>query len=396
MFKRIFLIIIDSLGIGAMEDAYKFDDEGCDTLGHISMYADSLKIDTLASLGLHHLHPLKQYDDSLQCKGFCAVLKEAGASKDTLNGHWEMMGLRCDTPFLTFSENGFPKDLITTLEEKCGHNIIGNKAASGTQILDELGEEQIKSNAMIVYTSADSVLQICGHEEHFGLDELYRCCKIAREITMEEKWRVGRVIARPYIGEKAGSFVRTANRKDYALKPLASTDLNTLKEAGKDVIAIGKIEDIFSGEGISESYHSTSSLHGMQQTIEIAQRDFNGLCFVNLVDFDAKWGHRRDINGYAKELESFDLKLKELLTYLKEDDLLIISADHGNDPSFKGTDHTREKVPFIAYSSKFERGAILAEQDSFGCIGATILDNFKLNREKNRMGESLLNQFFKK
>lgn len=393
MFKRVFLIVVDSFGIGAMEDAHAFGDDGCDTLGHISEYASSLKIDIMVKLGLNKLHPIKQYPNDIKHEGVCAVLKGVGAGKDTLSGHWEMMGLHCSTPFLTFTDTGFPQDLITELEKRCNHKVIGNKAASGTVILDELAEEQIRDNSMIVYTSADSVLQICGHEKYFGLEELYRCCEIAREITMKDEWRVGRVIARPYLGEKKGEFVRTPNRKDYALKPFAKTDLNTLKENGKDVIAIGKIEDIFSGEGISEAYHSKSSVHGMEQTIEIAKRDFDGLCFVNLVDFDAKWGHRRDIEGYAKELENFDVKLNELLSILREDDLVIISADHGNDPSFKGTDHTREKVPFIAYSPLLKQGKVLEEQEGFGCIGATILDNFSLKREKHRVGDSLLPYF---
>ena len=395
MFKRIFLIVVDSFGIGEMEDASVFGDVGCDTLGHISEYASSLKIDSMVSLGLNHLHPLKQYPTLSSYKGVCAILREAGVSKDTLSGHWEMMGLRCKTPFRTFTESGFPQDLVLKLEEECGHKVIGNKAASGTEILDELAEKQIRDNSMIVYTSADSVLQICGHETYFGLEELYRCCRIAREITMEDKWRVGRVIARPYLGEKKAAFVRTSNRKDYALKPFAKTDLDTLKEAGKDVIAIGKIEDIFSGQGISEAYHSTSSIHGMDQTIEISKKNFEGLCFTNLVDFDAKWGHRRNIEGYAKELENFDVKLKELMDVMCDEDLVIVCADHGNDPSFKGTDHTREKVPFLAWSPSLKEGKILSEQDSFGCIGATILDNFNLKRENTRVGASLLHYFKK-
>lgn len=396
MFKRVFLIVIDSLGIGADEKAFEFDDVDCDTLGHISEHASSLKIDTLVSLGLHTLHPLKQYEKERLFCGVCAILHEVGAGKDTLSGHWEMMGLHCDTPFLTFTETGFPNDLINTLENACGHKIIGNKASSGTIILDELGEEQIKTNAMIVYTSADSVLQICGHETYFGLDELYRCCEIAREITMEERWRIGRVIARPYIGEKAGEFVRTSNRKDYALKPFAKTDLNSLKENGKEVIAIGKIDDIFSGEGISKVYHSTSSIHGMKQCIDVSKQDFEGLCFVNLVDFDAKWGHRRNVEGYAQELEAFDVLLHDLIEHLTEDDLIIISADHGNDPTFKGSDHTREKVPFIAYSKAFKEGKVLPDQYGFGCIGATILDNFGIARDANRVGNSLLSYFLLK
>lgn len=389
-FKRVFLIIIDSLGIGASEDAFLFGDEGADTLGHISEEVKSLKIDTLANLGLSLLHPLKQYPFPTFTKGYAAVLKEKGCSKDTLSGHWEMMGVSVDVPFKVFTDTGFPEELLQELERQCGYKIIGNKSSSGTEILTELGEQAIAEKAMIVYTSADSVLQICGHEKHFGLEELYRCSEIARDITMKEEWRVGRIIARPFLGESKNDFYRTSNRKDYALNPLYDTDLDTLKKNNLDVIAIGKIEDIFSGNGITQSLHSSSSEHGMQQTIKMANTSFEGLCFVNLVDFDAKWGHRRDVIGYAKELESFDLNLKHLISCLKEEDLLMISADHGNDPTFKGSDHTRENVFLLAYSPSFMDSKVFEKQDSFGCIGASILENFNLQRDKKRVGVSLL------
>ena len=243
---------------------------------------------------------------------------------------------------------------------------------------------------MIVYTSADSVLQICGNEETFGLEELYRCCEIAREITMKEEWRVGRVIARPYVGRKKGEFVRTSNRHDYALKPTGTTALNILKDHGYDVISVGKIRDIFDGEGITESHKSKSSVHGMEQTIELCKKDFSGLCFVNLVDFDALWGHRRDPIGYGKELERFDEKLGELLPLLGEDDLLMITADHGNDPTYTGTDHTREKVPFLSYSPSMKGQGELPEAETFAVIGGTILDNFGLKKEENMIGASVL------
>lgn len=268
--------------------------------------------------------------------------------------------------------------------------MIGNKSASGTEILEELGEEEIATGHMIVYTSADSVLQICGNEETFGLKELYRCCEIAREITMKDEWKVGRVIARPYVGKKKGEFVRTSNRHDYALKPYGRTALNALKDAGYDVISVGKIRDIFDGEGITESNKSKSSVHGMEQTIEIAERDFTGLCFVNLVDFDALWGHRRNVKGYAAELERFDVKLGELLKVLREDDLLIITADHGNDPTYKGTDHTREQVMFVAYSPSMKGSGKLEDQDTFAVIGATIADNFGVQMPEGTIGTSLL------
>ena len=319
-------------------------------------------------------------------------LREASNGKDTMTGHWEMMGLHITKPFKTFTEHGFPQELIDELSRRTGRVIIGNKAASGTEILDELGEEEIATGHMIVYTSADSVLQICGNEETFGLDELYRCCEVAREITMKDEWKVGRVIARPYVGRKKGEFKRTSNRHDYALKPYGRTALDALKDAGLSVISVGKIFDIFDGQGLTESNKSKSSVHGMEQTIEIAQRDFEGLCFVNLVDFDALWGHRRNVVGYGEELERFDVKLGELLGTLRDDDLLIITADHGNDPTYTGTDHTREKVPFLAYSRSMQTPGALAEADSFAVIGATITDNFGIAMPDGTIGHSILDK----
>lgn len=297
-----------------------------------------------------NLHPLEGMEPAEHPLGRYMRLKERSRGKDTMTGHWEMMGLLVTTPFQTFTSNGFPKELIDELEKQTGRKIIGNKSASGTEILDELAEEEIREGHLIVYTSADSVLQICGNEETMGLDNLYHYCEIARELTLRDEWKVGRVIARPYTGMKKGEFRRTSNRHDYALKPYGRTALNALKDAGYDVVSIGKIYDIFDGEGLTQSNHSNSSVHGMEQTIQYAKTDFNGLCFVNLVDFDALWGHRRNPEGYGRELERFDEKLGELLPLLGEDDLLILTADHGNDPTYTGTDHTREQVPFIAYS----------------------------------------------
>ena len=325
-YKRIFTIVIDSLGAGAMPDAAEYGDAGTDTLGHISESVDSLVIPNLQKLGMANLHPLKQVEAVAKPLAHYGKLREASTGKDTMTGHWEMMGLHITKPFKTFTDTGFPPELIAELEKRTGHEVIGNKAASGTAILDELAEEEIATGHMIVYTSADSVLQICGNEETFGLEELYRCCEIAREITMKDEWKVGRIIARPYVGKKKGEFKRTSNRHDYALKPYGRTALNALKDKGYDVISVGKIADIFDGEGITEANKSKSSVHGMEQTIEIAQKDFTGLCFVNLVDFDALWGHRRNPEGYAQELEKFDVKLGELLPLLREDDLLIITA----------------------------------------------------------------------
>ena len=389
-YKRVFVIVIDSLGIGVMPDGEKFGDIGVNTLGHIAESVETFRIPTLQKLGMANLTPLKQVPAVENPLGYQAALRERSNGKDTMTGHWEIMGIETKKPFKTFTEHGFPKELIEELEKRTGHKVIGNKSASGTEIIDELGEEEIATSHMIVYTSADSVLQICGNEETFGLEELYRCCEIARELTMKEEWRVGRVIARPYIGKKKGEFERTSNRHDYALKPPMKTALDVLKDHGLDVISVGKIKDIFDGEGITEAYKSKSSVHGMEQTIELADKDFQGLCFVNLVDFDAKWGHRRNPEGYAKELEMFDEKLEVLLEKLRKDDLLIITADHGNDPTYTGTDHTREKVPFLAYGKAMEGNGVLPEQDTFAVIGATIVDNFGLHMPENTIGTSLL------
>ena len=393
-FNRIFTIVMDSLGIGAMEDSPRFGDVGVDTLGHISEQmnaaGEAFDIPNLQKIGLANLKPLVQVAPLEKPLGYYMAMKEKSSGKDTMTGHWEMMGIHTTKPFITFTDTGFPKELIEELEKRCGRRVIGNKAASGTEILDELAEEEIATGAMIVYTSADSVLQICGNEETMGLDNLYHYCEIARELTMRDDWRVGRVIARPYVGKKKGEFVRTSNRHDYALKPTGPTVLNALKEAGLDVISVGKINDIFVGEGITQSNRSTSSVHGMEQTIEIAKRDFTGLCFVNLVDFDALWGHRRDAIGYGKEIVRFDEKLGELLPLLREDDLLIITADHGNDPTYTGTDHTREKVPFLAYSPSFTGSGALPETDTFAVIGATVADNFGVKMPQDTIGTSIL------
>lgn len=391
-FKRVFVIVLDSLGIGPMADSARFDDAGADTLGHISETVEHLDIPNLQRLGLANLKPLKQVKPAEHPEGYFMAMNEASNGKDTMTGHWEMMGIRTDKPFITFTEHGFPKELIDELEKRCGRKIIGNKAASGTEILEELGEQEVNEGKLIVYTSADSVLQICGNEETMGLETLYHYCEIARELTMRDEWRVGRVIARPYVGKKRGEFKRTSNRHDYALKPTGPTALNALKDAGYDVISVGKINDIFVGEGITESNHSDSSVHGMQQTIDIAKRDFKGLCFTNLVDFDALWGHRRNPEGYGQEIEKFDKNLGVLMEEMTSDDLLIITADHGNDPTYTGTDHTREYVPFISWSPKMEQGGQLEEEDTFAIIGATIADNFQVKMPEGTIGHSILDK----
>ena len=390
-YTRVFAIVLDSLGIGAMPDSRRFGDVGVDTFGHILERMGTLDIPNLQKLGFLNLHCGGGMSGVERPLGRYMRMAEASNAKDTMAGHWEMMGIKTESPFHTFTDTGFPPELIAELEKRCGRRVIGNKSASGTAILEELAEEEIETGAMIVYTSADSVLQICGNEETFDLQNLYRCCEIAREITLSrEEWRVGRVIARPYVGKKKGEFKRTSNRHDYALKPTGPTALNAMKDAGLDVIGVGKINDIFCGEGITETYHSDSSVHGMEQTIELCGKDFHGLCFTNLVDFDALWGHRRNVEGYGREIEKFDRNLGVLLERLQEDDLLILTADHGNDPAYTGTDHTREYVPFLAYSKKMAEGGPLPEADSFAVIGATIAENFGVSMPEGTIGHSLL------
>lgn len=391
-YNRIFVVVLDSLGIGEAPDSPEYGDVGVDTLGHIAETVSDFHIPNLQKLGIANLHPLRGIAAAEKPMGKYMRLREKSHGKDTMTGHWEMMGFYVTTPFQTFSEHGFPPELIAELEKRTGKKVIGNKSASGTEILEELAEEEIREGHLIVYTSADSVLQICGNEETMGLDNLYRYCEIARELTMRDEWKVGRVIARPYVGKRKGEFKRTSNRHDYAVKPGGKTALDALKEAGYEAISIGKIFDIFDGQGLTESNHSNSSVHGMEQTIECAGREFEGLCFVNLVDFDALWGHRRDAEGYARELERFDEKLGELLPLLKDDDLLILTADHGTDPTYTGTDHTREKVPFLAYSPSMEQGGDLGEGDTFGIIGATVTDNFGVAMPEGTIGHSVLTQ----
>ena len=392
MYKRIFVIVLDSLGIGAMPDAARFADEGADTFGHILEKTKTLNIPNLRRLGFLNLKCGGDMKGVESPEGRFMRMREASNGKDTMTGHWEMMGIKTEKPFRTFTEHGFPAELIKELEKQCGKKVIGNKSASGTEIIEELGEEEIRTGSMIVYTSADSVMQICGNEETFDLEELYRCCETARRITMKDEWRVGRVIARPYIGMKKGEFKRTSNRRDYALKPPAPTVLNALKDAGNDVIGVGKIHDIFCGEGITKTYHSESSVHGMEQKIDVCKEEFTGLCFVNLVDFDALWGHRRNVEGYGKEIEKFDEKLGVLLECLSQDDLLILTADHGNDPTYKGTDHTREYVPFLAYSKRMQAGGPLPEAETFAVIGATVAENFGVDMPKGTIGYSVLSR----
>ena len=388
MYKRIFCVVMDSVGCGTAPLSYLYGDDGANTIKHISYHENGISLPTLEKLGYGNLCEIKGVKP-IAIKGYYGKMDELSTGKDTMTGHWEMMGIKTTSPFMTFTDTGFPKKLIDELEEKTGHKVIGNYAASGTEILKELGEEHIKTGAMIVYTSADSVLQIACHEEYFGLEELYRCCKIAREICMKPEYMVGRIIARPFIGNTKDTFKRTTNRHDYALSPSDTTVLNYLKDNGYDVISIGKINDIFNTSGITEAYKTTSNHNGMEIAIELAKKEFTGLCFSNLVDFDALYGHRRDPKGYKMSLEEFDNDLNLLIKTLNDDDLLIITADHGNDPTWKGTDHTREYVPLLVYSNNINAGS-LGTRSSFADIGATISENFNVKMPK--IGKSFLKE----
>lgn len=387
-YKRIFIIVMDSVGIGEAPDAEKFGDKGADTFGHIAERMGGLNMPNMAKLGLSNIREIKGIAKAEKPLAFYTKMMEASNGKDTMTGHWEIMGLNIQTPFQVFPE-GFPEELLSELESRTGRKIIGNKPASGTEILDELGEEHMKTGALIVYTSADSVLQIAAHEEIIPLEELYKICKIARELTLDEKYMVGRVIARPFLGEP-GNFKRTANRHDYALKPFDRTVMSELKDADYDVIAIGKISDIYDGEGVTKSLRTVSNMDGMDKLIETLDMDFTGISFVNLVDFDALYGHRRDPEGYGKALEEYDARLPEVFEKMKEDDLLMITADHGNDPVAPGTDHTREYVPLLVYSKKMAEGKELPVRETFADLGATVAENF--NVKMPNYGKSFLNE----
>lgn len=379
---------MDSVGIGEMPDAKKYNDEGANTFKHTSESVGGLNIPHLNSLGIADLDDIKGTSITIHPHNYSMRLLEESNGKDTMTGHWEMMGIYTTKPFMTFTDTGFPQALINELEEKTGHKIIGNKAASGTEILKELGEEQMRDNSLIVYTSADSVLQIAASEEVTGLDELYRCCEIAREICLRPEYYVGRVIARPFIGNNPETFKRTANRHDLALSPSGITAMNILKDHGYTVSCVGKIADIFNNSGVTKTVKTISNIDGMDKTIEqVKNDDYIGLCFVNLVEFDSEYGHRRNPIGYAKAIEEFDVKLGQLISELKDDDLLMITADHGNDPIHHGTDHTREKVPLLIYNKNFQNGHYLGERNSFADIGATILANFNLKKDQTMIGK---------
>ncbi len=387
MYKRIFLIVMDSVGCGTAPFSHLYGDDGANTIGHIAEATGGISLPTLESFGYGNLTQIQGVQPVAKAIAYYGKADELSTGKDTMTGHFEMMGIHTTQPFKTFTDTGFPKELIDALEEKTGHKVIGNKAASGTEILKELGMEHIKTGAMIVYTSADSVLQIACHEKYFGLEELYRCCSIARELCLDEKYKVGRIIARPFLGESPEEFKRTPNRHDYALSPAHETTLDALKKKGYDVISIGKIADIFNNCGITKGFKTVSNHHGMEVLNEVAGTDFTGLCFVNLVDFDALYGHRRDAEGYKNCLEEFDRDLTNFLNYLREDDLLLITADHGNDPTWSGTDHTREYVPIFAYNKNL-KGGNLGLKTTFADLGQTVAENFKV--ESQSIGTSFL------
>lgn len=387
-YKRVFLIVMDSVGIGEAPDAEEFGDKGSHTLGHIGEKMNGLNMPNMGLLGLSNIEEIKGIAPADKPLAYYTKMEEASNGKDTMTGHWEIMGLNIQTPFQVFPD-GFPEELISELESRTGRKVIGNKPASGTEILVELGEEHMKTGALIVYTSADSVLQIAAHEGIIPIEELYDICKIARELTLDEKYMVGRVIARPFMGEP-GDFKRTSNRHDYALKPFGRTVMNELKDSGLDVLAIGKISDIYDGEGVTESLRTVSNMDGMDKLLQTLDQDFTGLSFLNLVDFDALFGHRRDPEGYGKALEEYDARLPEVFEKLKEDDLLIITADHGNDPVHHGTDHTREYVPLLVYSKGMNEGKELPIRKTFADIGATVAENFNVKMPEH--GTSFLNE----
>ena len=396
-YKRIFVIVADSAGIGYEPDAHNFyngdhDDWGSNTFVHISeKMPHGLNIPNMNAIGIHDLdNNIVGTSKVSHPHSYVARAREASNGKDTMTGHWEMMGINTQVPFKTFTDTGFPKELIDLLEQRTGHKVIGNCAASGTKIIEELGPEQMRDNSLIVYTSSDSVLQIAASEEVTGLEELYRCCEIAREICMKPEWMVGRVIARPYVGKTKETFKRTSNRHDLALKPTIPTVMNVLQDNGYMTSCVGKIGDIFDGYGVVKTQKTVSNEDGMDKTIdELLHHDFTGMCFVNLVEFDSEYGHRRNPIGYGEALERFDKRVGEFISKMREDDLLIITADHGNDPTWPGTDHTREKIPLLMYSPSIKNGHYLEERECFGDIGATVLKNFGLKMPNNLVGKPM-------
>lgn len=387
MINRVIWIVLDSVGIGALPDADKYGDVGSNTLGHVAEFNNGLNLENMQKLGLSSIDGITNLDKVSNPIGSFARIKESSKGKDTVTGHWEMVGIDTQDPFPTYP-NGFPKEIIDEFEKRTGRKVIGNKVASGTEILNELGKEHMETGALIVYTSADSVFQIAAHEEIVPLEELYKCCEIAREMMS----KIARVIARPFIGTE-GNFVRTANRHDYALLPPHKTTLDMLKDKGLSVMAVGKISDLFSGQGVTDSVHTKSNSDGVDKTLAYMKENKKGLIFTNLVDFDMKWGHRNLPKEYGEGLEEFDRRLPEILDAMNDDDVLFITADHGCDPTYPGTDHTREYVPFIAYGKQIKENNNLGTIEGFFSIGQTICDIF--DAEEIPHGKSFLQEIKK-
>ena len=385
-FKRVFLVVLDSLGVGEAIDASNYGDEGANTLKHINETTE-LFIPNLKKLGFLNTINMSFNDE---VEGYYTIARPTNKGKDTLSGHYEIAGVRCSYAFPTFPD-GFPSSLIEEIERLTGRRVIGNVSASGTEIIKELGERHMETGELIVYTSADSVLQIAANESVIPLRELYKICEVVRKLTdSREEWRVGRVIARPFKGKKREDFVRTTNRRDFALDPPSKSILEKLIDNKLSVISIGKIYDIFNGKGITKKISSGNNKEGVDKLLDIMDKKFTGLCFANLNDFDTLYGHRRDAQGYARAIEEFDVEIPMILNKLNNDDLLIITADHGNDPTFKGTDHTRENTPVLIYSRIFKEPKVLPIMNTFADIGATIADNFGI--DKPMIGTSYLDE----
>jgi phosphopentomutase len=392
-FKRIFVIVMDSVGVGAQEDADLFGDVGTNTFLHTFKASGGLNLPNLDKLGFYNLLPSIEAKNTIHSQSYVLTMNEVSSGKDTMTGHWELMGLQTVKPFKTFTDQGFPKALIEELQAKTGHRFLGNIASSGTEIIEKLGAYHMESKEIILYTSADSVLQLAAHEDIIPVKELYRVCQIARDICMKPEYLLGRIIARPFIGSVKTGFKRTSNRHDYALAPGVDTTLDMLKNNGLKTVCVGKISDIFNGQGVTSSQKTVSNRDGMEQTIQLTKTKFEGLCFVNLVEFDSEYGHRRDPIGYGKALEAFDAQLGQLLPLLNEDDLLAITADHGNDPTHTGTDHTRERVPLVLFNKQFTSGTLLPRRETFADLSSTILHNFDLKQPTHHIGKPILEIF---
>ena len=371
--NRVILIVLDSVGIGALPDAEEYGDKGANTLVHTAQEIGGFNLPNLEKLGLGKIADIQGIDSNLKAEGVYTKMKEKSIGKDTTTGHWELAGLVSERPFPVYPD-GFPDEVIKPFEEKIGKKVLGNKPASGTVIIEELGREHLDSGRPIVYTSADSVFQIAAHEEVISLDELYEMCEIARDILQGEHG-VARVIARPFIG-KPGSLTRTDRRKDFSLAPPQATVLDKLKDKGMAVMAVGKIEDIFSNKGITDSNHTVDNMDSVDAVLDFLKEDKESFIFANLVEFDMVYGHRRNPKGYAQALKDFDIRLPEILDHMKKDDVLMITADHGCDPTFKGTDHTREYVPLLVFGEKIKKDFNLEIRESFADLAATVAEVF--------------------